>query len=400
MSAIYNIKTKEIEGSTLGITPFIKWLKTEYSLETIYYYKGSPDQLYSSDYPSDYYLTDDGWTKTLVKLERSVNEGYIWNSTNSTTEVLGEWNLIPKKDTGIRYIRIPGIGRLRGNFENKQKLTDLNAVVGIADLESLDIFKRFKFNNLIAIQFHDNFNEPIMPGSIPHGVKYIRFGYYYNQKLIQHVIPDSVVKVSFGNKFNQVIKKNDFPNSVTTLIFGQSFVQKLIEGSMPTSLKRIEFGAYYNKVIGQNVLPKSVYFMAIGNKMFNKDVYIPESVTDLTICSYFKDSELANEVIPKTVKYITFKPLGGHICSIPSTLGRLSIRQIASCKLIIPEIPESVKDLYLNIKNTDICPEMFQHVEKLFISSTGKEQIIKESDIPKTVKSCKYYFNHRVIFDI
>ncbi len=400
MFCIYDIKNDEIVGSVFGIARFVEWLcNNKYSSFDIRYKKMDFNLVESSNLEDGYYIIDDEVTKikTVVKLEKVVSEGYIYNSTSYNTTILGEWKLIPKNCGKKGYLRMTNVGLFMGNFESK-KLSDMNDVISLHDCTSLDIFKKFQFNNLETIIFHDNFNEKIMPGDIPIGVKRIRFGYYYNQNFIREVIPNTVRKVVFGNHFNQELKPGDIPNSVRIIKFGQSFNQELKAGSIPNSVHNIEFGSYYDKVFTEESFPDSVTTLIIGNKMYNRDLYVPKSVEYLSICSYFRE-DISKEVIPKNVTKLTLKPLGCNSNSIPEFITDITIKQMAKCKLDLPEFPNSIRRLFLILKNAKFTKEMIpKNVKKLVISSSYDLDMTVD-DIPKNISYVRIRSNNNVILE-
>lgn len=400
MFCIYDIQNDQIVGSVSHITRFMEWLYNDkyYSFD-IQYKKMAFNMVESSNLEDGYYLIDDEVTKikTLMKLEKVVSEGYIYNSTSYKTTVLSEWKLIAKNCGKKGCLRMPNVGLFMGNFESN-KLSDMNDVVSLHDCTSLDIFKKFQFNNLETIIFHDNFNEKIFPGDIPIGVKRIRFGFYYNQKFIRKVIPNTVRKIVFGNHFNQPLKEGDIPNSVQIIKFGQSFNQELKVGDIPDSVTCMEFGSYYDKVFKEGILPDSVTMLIIGNKMYNRDLYVPKSVEYLSICSYFRE-DIAKEIIPKNVTKLTLKPLGCNSNSIPEFITDITIKQMAKCKLDLPEFPNSIRSLYLILKNAEFTKEMLpKNIKKLVISSQYDLDITVD-DIPKNISYVRIRNNNNVLLE-
>ncbi|KAM9987043.1 hypothetical protein ACTFIY_011461 [Dictyostelium cf. discoideum] len=79
-------------------------------------------------------------------------------------------------------------------------------------------------NNIKAIKFFEDFNQPIEIGVLPSTIKYLEFGDLFNQSLIGNWLPFNIEYLKFGEKFNQSIQKINFPKSLKSLIIPNKII--------------------------------------------------------------------------------------------------------------------------------------------------------------------------------
>ena len=95
--------------------------------------------------------------------------------------------------------------------------------------------------SLERLTLGDHFDEPILPGTLPKSIKYLKFGSQFNQDL-GLALPaelDELVLGSGFSMFDQPIRKRMIPKSVSVLNLGRSFAHPLTRGVLPTGLRRL-----------------------------------------------------------------------------------------------------------------------------------------------------------------
>lgn len=80
-------------------------------------------------------------------------------------------------------------------------------------------FKNKIPDDVIEIQFSDDFNELIDDIVFPNLIQEISFGFTFNQSLEHVILPEKLQKISFGMAFNQPIDKINFHNSLLKIDF-------------------------------------------------------------------------------------------------------------------------------------------------------------------------------------
>jgi hypothetical protein len=99
---------------------------------------------------------------------------------------------------------------------------------------------------------YSRFNFPLLPGTLPHSLKEVKFGRGLTQRIEKDALPSSLVKLHFGEDFNQPIEKD----------------------VLPQSLKQLYFDEHYNQSIDKNVLPLALDELRIGNDPIELDTLL------------------------------------------------------------------------------------------------------------------------------
>ena len=82
------------------------------------------------------------------------------------------------------------------------------------------------------------FNQPIPPGALPNGLRFLQFSSDFNQPLQVGSIPDTVEVIQFGAEFNQSLEVGHLPASLAHLVFGFFFDQPLRPDVLPAAHTR------------------------------------------------------------------------------------------------------------------------------------------------------------------
>jgi len=142
---------------------------------------------------------------------------------------------------------------------------------------------------------------------IPDTIKYLSFGYFFNQILDEHVLPNSLTHLTFGNSYNQPFKKHVLPNSLTHLTFGHTYNQPFKKHVLPNSLTHLTFGHEYNQPFN-SVLPNSLRYLDLGGS-FSQPIFITDIPTSLEhigiskFYSYKEDLIMLAELFSFTITY-------------------------------------------------------------------------------------------------
>ena len=133
------------------------------------------------------------------------------------------------------------------------------------------------------------FNQPIPPGALPHGLRFLQFCSCFEQPLQTGSIPDTVEVLHFGFGFNQPLLPGHLPASLTHLHLGSCYQQPLLPGVLPAGLKQLHVGEEYNQPLQPGVLPAQLAALDLGY-MFDQPLcpgVIPSSVRHLRLSDRF-----------------------------------------------------------------------------------------------------------------
>ena len=173
-----------------------------------------------------------------------------------------------------------------------------------------------------------SFNQPIPPGALPHGLRFLQFNDNFNQPLQVGSIPDTVEVIQFGAEFNQPLDIGHLPASLTRLIFSTEYNQPLLAGVLPTSLRQLNLGVKFGHQIQPGTLPPQLQGLSMGWDYLQPILpgVIPPSVTHLRL-SRFYDTPLQVGSIPHGVVLLH---LGGDSFNQPLLPGVLptSLREL------------------------------------------------------------------------
>ncbi|GAM16941.1 hypothetical protein SAMD00019534_001160, partial [Acytostelium subglobosum LB1] len=212
----------------------------------------------------------DGLPKSLTKLKF----GYTYNKTllvgalpaglqslsfghsfNQSITVGSLPSTLRSLTFGDKFVHTSSIQHWLPSSVTKLKLGKMSALAPGALVSS----------SLTKLSFTFNYNGVIKHNVLPLTLKYLEFGYMYNQPITRpDVLPPALKSLTFGHMFNQVIGPSIIPRSLKTLIFGQKFNCSLDRGALPRSLTSLTLGASYNR-LDTPKLPANLKHLVLGS---------------------------------------------------------------------------------------------------------------------------------------
>ncbi|KYR01701.1 hypothetical protein DLAC_11489 [Tieghemostelium lacteum] len=199
------------------------------------------------------------------------------------------------------------------------------------------------------------YNEPIPAGSLPPILEYLYLGEEFNHPLMKGSLPDSIKELQFSIKrckFNSEIC--EFPQSLEILKFGKNFNQSLHSLSKLTNLKELTVDDGF-----QQSLPK-----------------LPGSLESLTIGTWYNAT--ITEDLPKSLKILKI-----HNCKISKDFNIDNILQDGLDTLILG------RDFNHKFKAGITLPSSLRHLE---LSKEYKETL-EEGSLPEGLSTLKFYFH-------
>ena len=227
----------------------------------------------------------------------------------------------------------------------------LNNEHDVAYINKYDDLINIKLN-ITKIIFILNFEESIKIGDIKDGITHVIYGYYFNMKLDEGVLPESVEFLYFISNNYEYSLHNVLPKNLKTLILSSHsyYDNNLKPGDIPEGIKYLRFGYYFNKELNVGDLPESLEYLNLGNnfnKTIKKDV-LPKKLKTI-IFGWEYDKKIEKDILPPGLKKIDFgksfnQPI--DIGVIPEYVDNL----IFSGKFnqsLIGVLPKKLKKLYL-----------------------------------------------------
>lgn len=199
----------------------------------------------------------------LIKKEKITNTGYIWNSDDIKTDIIGEWKLIEASTTNSNTWNLNNLNVKE--YDNKIK---------IKNCDNLKFLKLLRGSiNITHLEFDGS--HKIKQGQIPATVTHLTLNSYYN--IEPNVLPMYLTHITFEDEFNLDLKKNVIPDSVIYLKFGDDFNKSL------------------------QYLPDSIIELILGDN-FQEEIIYPKSLKKLTISSKYKQQDIIiNECLKKGI---------------------------------------------------------------------------------------------------
>lgn len=237
--------------------------------------------------------------------------------------------------------------------------------------------------NITKIIFILNFKEPIKIGDIRNGITHVIYGYYFNMKLDEGVLPESVEFLYFTSNDYEYSLHNVLPKNLKTLILSSNsyYDKNLKPGDIPEGIKYLSFGYYFNKELNVGDLPESLEYLVLGdhfNKTINKNV-LPKNLKTL-IFGYEFDKKIEKDVLPYGLKVIDF---------------RMSFNQIID----IGVIPDSVNYLIFSSKfNKPLMGILPKKLKKLCLGG-GFNQPFEKGMLPDSITELTLYINDNQILE-
>ena len=239
-----------------------------------------------------------------------------------------------------------------GIEELRHRIRSVNVGIGW-DNDSLSIAQD-------PAKYDGQFNQPIPPGALPHGLRFLHFSDLFDQPLQQGSIPATVEVLHFGGGFHQPLEIGHLPVSLTHLVFGVWRNRPLLPGALPAGLQQLFMGGCYDQPLLSGLLPAQLRVLHLGVN-FRLDLVpgaVPPSVTDLRLSLCF-DQPLQRGSIPHGVVYLLIgenfnQPLLPGV--LPSSLRHLAIGMRFNQPLQPGSLPDGLQVLAFHQRS------YFQHV--------------------------------------
>ena len=183
--------------------------------------------------------------------------------------------------------------------------------------------------------------------ALPNSLTYIKLGWNYNRPL-PPTLPSSLITLQFAYDFDQPLQHGLLPNTLVHLHLSRDFNHIITPGTLPLSLMTLEMGPQYNHPISRGVLPPSLTVLAINDHPDTPRDIIPDTVTDLTLDSRYKQREI---VLPQTLRRLTFGEEANYIVTpgfLPAGLTYLCMGYAFKQKLMRGSLPTSLTSLILS----------------------------------------------------
>ena len=166
--------------------------------------------------------------------------------------------------------------------------------------------------NINKIFFVLNFEIPIKIGDIRSGITHVIYGYNFNMKLDEGVLPESVEFLYFFSSNYEYSLQNVLPKNLKTLMLSSHsyYDNNLKPGYIPEGIKYLSFGYYFNKELNIGDLPESLECLIFGS-CFNKHIKVgvlPKKLKILIFGSDY-DKKIEKDVLPEDLKRIDFGTL-------------------------------------------------------------------------------------------
>ena len=236
--------------------------------------------------------------------------------------------------------------------------------------------------NINKIFFVSNFEESIKIGDIKYGITHVIYGYKFNMKLDEGVLPESVELLYFISSKYEYSLQNVLPKNLKTLMLsGHSYYDNNLKpGDIPEGIKYLSFGSYFNKELNIGDLPESLEFLNFGSQ-FNKHIKVdvlPQKLKTL-VFEWDYDKKIEKDVLPQGLKKIYF----GTSFNQPIDIG---------------VIPESVDILKFSGKfNQPLMGVLPKNLKKLYLGGSFK-QIIEKDMLPNSITELTLYvYNNQIL---
>eukprot|EP01132_Coremiostelium_polycephalum_P001962 gene1962-2407_t len=193
---------------------------------------------------------------------------------------------------------------------------------------------------------HSEFNQPILPDTLPKTLLFLNLGSCFNQILLEGSIPNSVRTLIIGSNFDQHLLIGSIPMSVTTLIMESRYTKKIrVPGVLPASITHLE-ASFTQPPLTDGVLPPNLKYFRYVHLDLNQLTEFPKQVTHLVVEHPF--IMIIKGMIKHTVSilefgiyYNNFIPVG----AIPNSVKQLRFGTYFRQVLMPGTIPPSVQYL-------------------------------------------------------
>ncbi|KAF2071186.1 hypothetical protein CYY_007503, partial [Polysphondylium violaceum] len=219
--------------------------------------------------------------------------------------------------------------------------------------------------NIQSISFGGEFNQSLLPDSLPDTVKKLGFdkGSLFNQEML--AIPPGIQDLDLTHYSCETHLTSALPPSLTRLKMCKNY-QPLSSGFFPQGLKSLIFDHSVN-LCTPDTIPDTVTQLSLRRINKQSLSFIPPTVHTLSLG--MSDQEILKS-IPKTVKELVLYPYSNMLYFdskyIPATITKLSVfHQFHINLLNIDKLPPSVKSLSCTDSKPSVCkiPSTVEHIE-------------------------------------
>ena len=230
-----------------------------------------------------------------------------------------------------------------------------------------------KLQHLEYINFSFDFDQPIIPGSLPESLRFVEFSCSFNQP-VDGVFPSKLRGICLNCSFNHPIGRNSLPRSLKYLSFGDDFNQPIDLFGM-NELKSISFGSGFDQPAHKIGLPDNLESIVFGDS-FNQQI----DMSHLLELKYIQfgnayDRPIVLEFLPVNLLCIS----ASHNKSILKSLNL--IRQSIYFHVIVDDDMEEMIDItYPVLKNEHYYNSKYDEIGSVIINGEKYAKLIN----PKT----------------
>ncbi|EGC28903.1 hypothetical protein DICPUDRAFT_43628 [Dictyostelium purpureum] len=124
----------------------------------------------------------------------------------------------------------------------------------------------FPSHGLISLDLGTEFNQTIPSFVLPQTLKTLYLSVHYNQPLLLDAIPQSCTYISMGKVYNHPLYPCGlFPSSLRTLILSDQFNHPIEYGQLPETLADLQFGTNFNQDLPLGLLPTFLLKISFGS---------------------------------------------------------------------------------------------------------------------------------------
>lgn len=177
-------------------------------------------------------------------------------------------------------------------------------------------------NTCKKIIFDNEFDEPIDLINFLDHIESIKFGYWFNQSIINVEWPKSLKELVFTGEFSQSI--DEIPDSIEILKFGYSFNYKI--NKLPSSLKKLVFGKKFNQSLDNVKIPVLLSTIIFGDDYDKSldNIKLSSNINKLYLGKNFNTNKLDD--LPN-VKILKIVNITKNLNNLPFNLESLIINR-------------------------------------------------------------------------
>ena len=230
-----------------------------------------------------------------------------------------------------------------GDLDEQSSAEDAERLEAERRIELVEAWDVRKFNVT-----HGAFSQPLTPGALPHGLRYLQLNNRYDQPFQQGSLPSTLEVLQLGRRFSHQLQPGHLPASLTHLIFAPvsynrhyHYDKPLLAGVLPAGLKRLQmgsarshihpgalppqleqlsFGSSNNQPVPPGLIPSSVRFLRLSGGIVEplQAGSIPHGVVHLNVGCTF-DQPISPGVLPSSLRELVL----GEQFNEPLTAGSL-----------------------------------------------------------------------------